>query len=103
MQRFEDADLVTTLHQVAGAAQSRGTGTDHRDALAGKRRALRQSDSAGALLVIGDEALEVADADGFFLPSDDASALALVFLRTHAASDRGQHVVFADLRRRAEI
>ena len=54
-------------------------------------------------LPVGDEALQVADADGLALLAQHAAGFALIFLRADAAGDGGQRVVFAHLRAAAEI
>ncbi len=53
------------------------------------------------LLVVGDETLEVSDAERLHLLAHQAPAFAVIFLRADAARDRRQHVVFANFRRSA--
>ena len=49
------------------------------------------------LLVVGDEALEVADAEGLNFFPHQAAAFAVIFLRANTSRDSGKHVVFTNL------
>src|SRR5579862_6563304 len=57
---------------------------------------------AHALLVIGDEALQIADAQRLHFLRQQALPFALIFLRTNPPRHCGQHIRFADLCRRAQ-
>ena len=48
------------------------------------------------LLVVGDEALEIADAEGLAALAEQASAFAVILLRADAAGDGGEDVIFAN-------
>ena len=54
-----------------------------------------------ALLVVGDEALQISNAQRLNFLAHQAAAFAVVFLRADAPGDGGQHVVFADFGGRA--
>ena len=54
------------------------------------------------LLVIGDEALEIADAQRLNLLAHQTTAFAVVFLWADAPGNGGEHVVFADFGGRAK-
>ncbi len=97
MQRLEDVHLVSHLDEVARASQPRGAAADDSNLLTRGRRGFRHAEVPAGPLPVGDKALEVGDADGLALFAQDAAGLALIFHRTHAAGDRRERVVFADL------
>ena len=49
------------------------------------------------MLVVSDEALEIADAEGLNFFPHQAAAFAVIFLRANASRDSGKHVVFTNL------
>src|SRR6202167_3357777 len=55
------------------------------------------------LLVVGNEALEVADAERFDLFAKQTCAFAVIFLRADASGNRRKHIVFANFRGCAEV
>src|ERR1035438_169877 len=55
------------------------------------------------LLVVGDKALQVSDAERLAFSLEQASPLAMIFLRTDASGNGGQHVVFTDLGGRGHV
>ncbi len=65
--------------------------------------AIGDAELTGLALPIGDEALQIGDADGLALLAQHAAGLALIFHRAHAAGDGGQRVVFAHLRCCAQV
>src|SRR5579859_6377720 len=62
-----------------------------------------QTETAAGALVVGDKALEMADGERSAFAAEDASAFALILLRTHAPRDCGERVVFAQFCRGAEV
>jgi len=50
------------------------------------------------LLIVGDETLEISDAERFAFFLQQASAFAVIFLRADASGDCRQYIVFANLR-----
>ncbi len=103
VQCLKDGYAVTLLNQVSCDSESGRTAADDGDALARRRIVGGQAKLSAFTLIVGDEALQVADGDRLALLADDASALALVLLRTDSAGDGGQRVVFAHLRRRRQV
>src|SRR5208282_2845713 len=96
VQRLEHANLVSLLHQIASHGKPGGTTADDSN-LFPSRRSIRHGANTHALLVVRYESLQVADPERLNFLSHQAAALAVVFLRTDAASDRRQNVVFPDL------
>ena len=87
-----NGDVIAHLAQIARAGEAGGAGADDGDLVAvGLGR-----DYLGLIglghMVVGNEALETADADGLALDAADALGLALLLLRTYTAADRGQGV-----------
>ena len=104
VQSLKDAHAMALLDQVSGGAQSpAGPLPTMATLLPVARRVGGQSKLAAGALVIGDEALQVADGHGRALLAQHAAALALVLLRADAAGDGGQRVVLAQLGRRGKI
>src|ERR1700675_1316912 len=97
VQGFEDVDPVALLDEVAGDREAGGAAADDGHFLAGRRSFLNFVEVEMLLFVVGDEALEVTDAEGLNLFSHQAAALAMIFLRADASGDGGEHVVFPNL------
>ena len=101
VQRLENMHGVAFLHQIARRGQPRQAHCP-RSRLSSPSAALsRWSEVEVLLLIVGDKALQVPDAERLAFSLEQASAFAVVFLRTDASRNRRQHIVFADLRRRA--
>jgi hypothetical protein len=90
VQGFEDVDPVSFLDEVAGDREAGGAAPNDGHFLAGGRSFLNFVEVEVLLLVVGDEALEIADAEGLNLFSHQAAALAMIFLRADASSDSGR-------------
>ena len=91
MQGFEDGDVVAILHHVACKAQAGRTRTydGHLDAVLGSQ--FGQDDVTALALIVGHEALQVADSHGRFVHLQvDALAFALLLLRADASADGRQ-------------
>src|SRR5579872_1487684 len=101
VQRFKHPHLVAFLDQIPCNRQSRGSTADNGDFFPRGRR-VRHYVRSHTLFVISNEALQITDAERLYLFRKKALPLALILLRADASRDRGQHVRFADLRRRAE-
>ena len=99
MQRLENPHLVALLHEVASCRQPRRPAADDGDLLSRGWSFADLCEIRVLLLVVGDEAFEIADAERLHLLSHQAATFAMVFLGTDAAGNRGKHVVFADLGR----
>src|SRR5271165_3707431 len=50
-----------------------------------------------ALLIVGNETLQILDAQRLNLSAHEAGAFAMILLRTNPAGDGGKHVILADL------
>src|SRR5438270_650241 len=84
-------------------SEARRTATHDGDLPAGGRGVRRQADLTVLALVVGDEPLQVANAQRLELVAQDAASLALSFLGADAASDRRQDIVLADLGRGRQV
>ena len=90
VQGLEDIDVVAHLRHIAGKAQTGRAGADDGNLYAVGRCYLRQADVAALALVVGGEALQVADGHGLGVHLQVyALALALLLLRTHTTADGG--------------
>src|SRR5579871_700473 len=98
MQRFEDANLVAFLNEIAGDRQARRPAAHDSDFLP-RRRYRRKNMGSYALLVIGDKAFQVADAERLHFFRQQALAFAMILLWANAPGDGGQNVIFAYLGR----
>src|ERR1035441_1096594 len=101
VQCLENVHLVPLLHQIPRRRQAGGAAAHDGNFLSRRRRLGQVADVEVALFIVGDEALQVSDAQRLNLLAHQTAAFAVIFLRTDAAGDGGQHVIFADLGRRA--
>src|SRR5512141_110682 len=92
---------MALLNQITRHRQSRRP-TAHNGHFLSCGLYMRDDMRAHALLVVGDEALQISDTQRLYLLREKALPFALIFLRADASSDRGEHVGFADLRRGAK-
>src|SRR5258705_3468885 len=96
MESFEDVDVMGFLHEIPSSRKSRRAAANDCDFFAGRRRLGNVVEIQVLLLVVGDEALEISDAQRLDLLAHQAAAFAVVLLRANAAGDGGEYNVFSD-------
>src|SRR5208337_2786898 len=93
---LEDSHFVTLLNQVPGDGEARRAAADDCYFFSGRRN-VGQNVRAHALLVIGDKALQIANAERLHFFRQQTLAFAVILLRADSSGNGGQHVIFANL------
>ena len=101
VQRLEYMNLVSLLDQIARSSQAGGTAAHDGDLLSRRRRFGQVADIQMALLIVGDETLQISNPQRLNLLAHQTAAFAVVFLRAHPPGDGRQHIVFTDFGGRA--